>query len=995
MIIYENLNYIKFDKNGNLSIAPFLPFRIRCILGDQPAGGGFVGTRDSAGGAHILDGWAALSVQLGVFRCGDVDGLLLRCEQLVAEDDQLVGIVHKGQRDTWDIIHLGIVGIPALGPLEVLGPFEVGQKLIQIFLVCLQNGPVGAEYDHTVYFLNHSKFHFFTPLMKGNAMDIDVEELKSIKAKIRTLDLKYQKEKLDQISPYSKDITSFIRTSDELKLYISLQLRESYLTRPALVADIDPELWVESEKATNLELMAKGRAPYAYDAPEGRIDLHHIGQDYAAPFAELTQEQHEQRSRLLHSSGEPSWRNQKKQERAFHAERTSYWIKRSKGEYTIDEYPALADAEGAVSPRQEYQAQLREICEEIYRQSESDDLDYLADLAKSYATMRRIGAVTIGEFLKNERDAQQQEVRCTACAASDYVHYGTYQSQGERVQRYKCKSCGNIFTATQKTLFSGSSFSFRDWIKFIDCLYNGFTLGQIAKACDISERTAQENRIKLFYALKLLNDKVTLQGNIVIDETYVPVSFKGNHSKEDSFVMPRKPHKRGGENHRKGITNDHACIVCAIDETGNSVCQVAGTGNPSAAKLKYVLQPHMGADIACLYSDKSSAIKSYAEKCGYEIKQEKQLRKGTKIATNVTFTRETRVINRYIQIANSYHSRLKRFLRRFSGISTKYLSGYLYLFAWKERSKELSPIEAYKELLRVMADPAHYKTTEEILNSGHLPDAAKINGDYLKKKYVPSEEDLQILEQYMSGRTMTSIAKDFHTTKQNISLKIQKLHKAGYETSLLRDIPEEESTRLIPHKRLKRKVLDTLIRDYQIYDAKQKWTGTPDEFNLAMSQKYGIAVQRVRNVVALVKRYIRLKEEMYIYEDISYQSLKEVYRNVYSDYLELNAGNPEITLSECVQRLAAQYGYKEGNIKRILHIMSTNPPEEYFQNKRKFSTTETYNRDKALFIDFLRWNGERGDFCRYAQKKYGLSFGHVEMILKYCLYADPKRFNMV
>lgn len=503
-------------------------------------------------------------------------------------------------------------------------------------------------------------------------MDIGIEELKTIKTRIQTLDLKYQKEKLDQISPYSSDITSFIRTSDELKLYVSLQLRESYLTRPALVADIDPELWIESEKATNLELMEKGRAPYAYDAPEGRIELHHIGQDYSAPFAELTQEQHEQRSRLLHSSGEPSWRNQKKLERAFQAERTSYWIKRSQGENTIDEYPVLADSEGTVSPRQDYQSALREICEEIYRQSEAEDLDYLADLAKSYATTRRIGAATIGEFLKNEREVQQQDVRCTACTASDYVHYGTYQSQGERVQRYKCRKCGKLFTATQKTLFSGSSFSFRDWIKFIDCLYHGFTLGQIAKTCDISEHTALENRTKLFYALKLLNDQVALQGNIAIDETYVPVSFKGNHSAEDSFVMPRKPHKRGSEIHEAGIGKDHACIVCAINDTGNSVCKVAGTGNPSAAKLKYVLQPHMGEDIVCLYSDKSRVIKSFATKNGYEIKQEKQLRKGTKIVANVTFTRETRVINRYIQIANSYHSRLKRFLRRFSGISTKY-----------------------------------------------------------------------------------------------------------------------------------------------------------------------------------------------------------------------------------------------------------------------------------------------------------------------------------
>ena len=62
--------------------------------------------------------------------------------------------------------------------------------------------------------------------------------------------------------------------------------------------------------------------------------------------------------------------------------------------------------------------------------------------------------------------------------------------------------------------------------------------------------------------------------------------------------------------------------------------------------------------------------------------------------------------------------------------------------------------------------------------------------------------------------------------------------------------------------------------------------------------------------------------------------------------------------------------------------------------KRKLTKTETFNRDKALFIEYLKWPGERKDFCRYAEKKYGLSYSYVYAILKYCLYANPKRYYM-
>ena len=74
--------------------------------------------------------------------------------------------------------------------------------------------------------------------------------------------------------------------------------------------------------------------------------------------------------------------------------------------------------------------------------------------------------------------------------------------------------------------------------------------------------------------------------------------------------------------------------------------------------------------------------------------------------------------------------------------------------------------------------------------------------------------------------------------------------------------------------------------------------------------------------------------------------------------------------------------------------METAIPEQYFSGKKRLTKTETFNRDKALFIEYLKWPGERKDFCCYAAKKYGITPSYVTTILRYCLYANPKRYNM-
>lgn len=60
----------------------------------------------------------------------------------------------------------------------------------------------------------------------------EITKLHSIKEQIHRLGIQQQREEIRKNSPYSADITNHIHAYNELRLYCSLGLQESYLTRP-------------------------------------------------------------------------------------------------------------------------------------------------------------------------------------------------------------------------------------------------------------------------------------------------------------------------------------------------------------------------------------------------------------------------------------------------------------------------------------------------------------------------------------------------------------------------------------------------------------------------------------------------------------------------------------------------------------------------------------------------------------------------------------------
>ena len=70
--------------------------------------------------------------------------------------------------------------------------------------------------------------------------------LQTLKDNVEMINAEAQRAAIDEDSPYSDQITSAINHYDELCLYNNLKLKEAYVNRPALIKDIDWDLFISS-----------------------------------------------------------------------------------------------------------------------------------------------------------------------------------------------------------------------------------------------------------------------------------------------------------------------------------------------------------------------------------------------------------------------------------------------------------------------------------------------------------------------------------------------------------------------------------------------------------------------------------------------------------------------------------------------------------------------------------------------------------------------------
>lgn len=113
----------------------------------------------------------------------------------------------------------------------------------------------------------------------------------------------------------------------------------------------------------------------------------------------------------------------------------------------------------------------------------------------------------------------------------------------------------------------------------------GLSIRKNAKNIDVCVKTSFYMRHKILDCIRTFMGIGDVDGVVEMDETFVALSYKGNHNKS-GFTMPRPAHKRGKQIKKRSIRNEQVCIATAIDRNGNIILEPICTGRISHSDLE-------------------------------------------------------------------------------------------------------------------------------------------------------------------------------------------------------------------------------------------------------------------------------------------------------------------------------------------------------------------------------------------------------------------------
>ena len=248
--------------------------------------------------------------------------------------------------------------------------------------------------------------------------------------------------------------------------------------------------------------------------------------------------------------------------------------------------------------------------------------------------------------------ARAPKLACPRCAGEALYRDG----HANGLQRFRCRACGRTFNSLTGTPLARLRHKDK-WLDYCKTLRDpATTVRKSADQLGVHRCTTFRWRHRML-TLPQQDSQAPLQGIVEADEMYVLESCKGSRG------LDRPARRRGGRAGKRGISREQVCILVARDRDGRTHDAVTGKGPVTAAQLATHLAPALGEDVL-LVTDSHAAYGAFARRHG--ITHEK---------VNVRAGEHARGAI-HVQNVNSYHSRMRQWLRHFRGVATRYLANY-------------------------------------------------------------------------------------------------------------------------------------------------------------------------------------------------------------------------------------------------------------------------------------------------------------------------------